>query len=221
MDAQAHSSGGRSFNGRESSEAVDDLVRAQVYGLLGRLLARPPDAGLLARLAELRSDAVTPVGRAFGELAQAAAGTSAAAAEREHNALFIGVDRGELVPYASFYLTGFLLDRPLARLRRDMARLGIERAPGVAEPEDHVATMCEIMAGLLDGSLGSMPAGGNAADPAGFFERNLAPWAGRFFADLERAHAARLYRPVGTIGRLLVALETALTQQDQGQGQGQ
>lgn len=146
------------------------------------------------------------MGQALDELARLAAATGADAAEREHNALFIGVDRGELVPYASFYLTGFLHDRPLARLRRDMQALGVERRPGVAEPEDHIAALCEIMAGLITGAYGEAP----AADAASFFRRHLAPWAGRFFADLERARAAALYRPVGTLGRIFLTIEASL-----------
>ncbi|HEY0834328.1 MAG TPA: molecular chaperone TorD family protein, partial [Azospirillum sp.] len=124
-------------------------------------------------------------------------------AEREYNALFIGVVRGELVPYASYYRTGFLNDRPLARVRQDLLTLGIERAPGVAEPEDHVATLCEVMAALIDGTLGAS----DLDRQKRFFDRHLAPWAGHFFTDLEHAEAARLYRPVGAIGRLFMDIE--------------
>jgi TorA maturation chaperone TorD len=185
----------------DGAEATDS-ARAGVYTLLAQLLAKPPTRALLAELAALRA-ADTELGQALGHLAALAGGTSPQAAEREHNALFIGVDRGELVPYASFYLTGFLSDRPLARLRQDMAALGVERQPGVPEPEDHIATICEIMAGLITGQLA---ASGEAAQQR-FFQRHLAPWAGRFFADLERAQAARFYRPVGAIGRLFVEVE--------------
>ncbi|MDW8443308.1 MAG: DUF3306 domain-containing protein [Acetobacteraceae bacterium] len=125
------------------------------------------------------------------------------AVEREFFDLFIGVGRGELLPYASYYLTGFLHERPLARLRGDLARLGVARAEGVAEPEDHIATLCEVMAGLIDGTFPA-PAG----EDGRFFERHLRPWAERFFADLEGAKAARFYRAVGTLGGRFVAIET-------------
>ena len=193
-----------------------DLLRARIYALLGQLLARPPGASFLACLAGLQGQDGTALGDALNALARLAATTSAEEAEREFNALFIGVERGELLPYASYYLTGFLHDRPLARLRRDMAALGIERAPGVAEPEDHIAAMCEMMAGLLEGAFGDRPA--IAPDQALFFERHLAPWAGRFFEDLERARGARLYRPVGTIGRLFVAVDAAAQQYQPDEG---
>ena len=121
-------------------------ARAQEYGLLAALLVRAPDAGLLDRLAQLRGDA-SPLGLAHSSLAQAAADTNADRVEHEYFNLFIGVGRGELLPYGSYYLTGFLHERPLARLRSDLNDLGVERAAGVVEPEDHVAILCEVMAG--------------------------------------------------------------------------
>jgi hypothetical protein len=114
-----------------------DHARAGLYTLLAALLARPPGKDLLDLAAGLEGGA-TPLGRALDDLAARAGESDQAAAEREFNALFIGVERGELIPYASWYQTGFLHDRPLARLRQDMKALGLERRPGVAEPEDHV-----------------------------------------------------------------------------------
>jgi TorA maturation chaperone TorD len=87
-------------------------------------------------------------------------------------------------------------------LRDDLARLGIERVEGESEPEDHAAVLCEIMAGLSDGRFGAP----QEADRE-LFEKHLAPWIGRFFADLERAKAADLYRRIGTVGRLFVEIE--------------
>src|SRR5205807_10493205 len=121
------------------------------------LLARAPDADMLGRLARLRGDA-TPLGLAHVALAEAAATTTVERAEREFINLFIGIGRGEVLPYGSYYLTGFLNERPLARLREELARLGIERAEGNAEPEDHAATLCEIMAGIVGGKFDT-PAG--------------------------------------------------------------
>src|SRR5262247_162905 len=124
-----------------------DAARAEEYALLSVLLARAPDAELLARLGTLRGDA-SPLGLAHAALAEAADRTTAERVEREYFDLFIGLGRGELLPYASYYLTGFLHERPLARLRADLGKLGIERVAGQAEPEDHAAILCEIMAGL-------------------------------------------------------------------------
>ncbi len=179
-----------------------DLARAQEYRLLTALLARAPDASLLKKLAMLRGDA-SPLGMAHVALAEAAAAANVESVEREFFNVFIGVGRGELLPYASYYLTGFLHERPLARLRDDLNALGIERGEGVAEPEDNAAMLCEIMAGLADGTFPA-PAGTDKK----FFENHLAPWIGRFFADLEHAEEADFYRKVGTLGRLFVDIET-------------
>jgi TorA maturation chaperone TorD len=183
-------------------DAAPARVRADLYHLLAHLLARPPSDGLLATVASLRGGG-SPLGQEIDLLARLAADHGRDAAEREYNALFIGVHRGELVPYASFYLTGFLHDRPLARLRRDMAVLGLERLAGVSEPEDHIASLCEIMGGLVAGRYPASP----ALPEDRFFARYLAPWAGQFFRDLERSRNADLYRPLGRIGRLFIDLE--------------
>jgi len=123
--------------------------------------------------------------------------------EREYFNLFIGLGRGELLPYASYYLTGFLNERPLARLRDDLAAFGVERVEGNFEPEDHAATLCEIMAAF---------AGGRFPAPAGaerkLFEKHMVPWIGRFFADLERAQAGDFYRAVGALGGVFIEIET-------------
>ena len=183
--------------------AVDeiDVARAREYALLSALLIRAPDAALLKKLSVLRGDA-TPLGMAHVALAEAATDTSVERVEREYFDLFIGLGRGELLPYASYYLTGFLHERPLARLRADLAPLGIERADGNYEPEDHATTLCEIMAGIVSRTLPA-PDGTDAQ----LFEKHLAPWLGRFFADLERADAARFYRHVGRLGREFIEIE--------------
>jgi TorA maturation chaperone TorD len=189
------------YGASPSADEVD-LARAGEYALLAALLARPPEADLLRRLAHLRVDA-TPLGAAHGALAEAARDTTAQTVEREYFDLFIGVGRGELLPYGSYYLTGFLNERPLARLRNDLAQLGIERTPSEVEPEDHAAMLCEIMASLASRGLAA-PAGAERA----LFETHLASWMPRFFADLARAEAARFYRPVGALGRLFMDIES-------------
>jgi TorA maturation chaperone TorD/DNA-binding transcriptional regulator YdaS (Cro superfamily) len=184
--------------------AEEDLWRGRIYALLGRCIARVPDTALLTALAQLDGDD-TPFGNALDELATLARRSTAASAKDDYDALFVGITRGELVPYASFYRTGFLYERPLAELRQDMKTLGLAAAKNVPEPEDHIGALCEMMALLIEG-------GGGPAAPLAkqqtFFQQHLAPWAERFFADLERAEAARLYRPVGTIGRLFMSIET-------------
>ena len=178
-----------------------DAARAREYRLLSALLRRPPDSDLLRRLAALGADP-SPLGAAHSALAEAAGATDAARVEREFFNLFVGIGRGELLPYGSYYLAGFLNERPLARLRDDLAQLGIERVENESEPEDHAAVLCEIMAGLVDGRFDAPP----GAD-RNLFEKHLAPWIGRFFADLERAKAADFYRGIGTLGRVFMQIE--------------
>ena len=178
-----------------------DAARAQEYALVAALLTRAPDARLLTELSELRGDA-TPLGVAHAALAEAASTTSAARIEREYFNLFIGLGRGELMPYGSYYLTGFLHDRPLARLREDLSAIGVARAEGVVEPEDHAGILCEIMSGLASRRLPAPPDSDRM-----IFDKHMAPWIGRFFADLERAETANFYRAVGSLGRVFMDIE--------------
>jgi TorA maturation chaperone TorD len=178
-----------------------DAARAQEYALLAALLMRAPDGALLSKLSELRADA-SPLGLAHAALAEAAEKTTAQSVEREFFDLFIGIGRGELLPYGSYYLTGFLHERPLARLREDLARIGIARAEGVVEPEDHAGILCEIMSGLASRRL---PAPPNSDQM--IFDKHMAPWIGRFFTDLENAAAADFYKRLGTLGRVFMDIE--------------
>lgn len=183
----------------------EECLRAHQYQLLARFLAAPPDAALLSLASGLEGDQ-TELGTALGALAHLAGRITPEAASREFHALFIGVGRGELLPYGSYYRTGFLYEQPLAELRKDMARLGIARAAEVKEPEDHIAALCDMMAGLITGTFGAPL---DVAAQRTFFKAHLAPWAGRFFTDLEGAHEAMLYTPIGTIGRVFMAIEQA------------
>ena len=193
------------YGDHQSDHAVDeiDAARAEEYALLAALLARAPNETVLKKLAALRGDA-SPLGIAHIELAEAAGRADADRVEREFFNLFIGVGRGELMPYGSYYLTGFLHERPLARLREDLGKIGIERNDGNVEPEDHAALLCEIMAGLASGRFAAEP----GADKH-IFDHHLAPWIGRFFADLERAEEANFYRRVGALGRAFIDIEKA------------
>ncbi|HET9716210.1 MAG TPA: Cro/CI family transcriptional regulator [Pseudolabrys sp.] len=180
-----------------------DAARAQEYALLAALLTRAPDASFLERISRLRADP-SPLGLAHAALAEAAQAASAERIEREYFNLFIGVGRGELLPYASYYLTGFLHERPLARLREDLARIGIARNEKVFEPEDHAGILCEIMSGLCSGSLPA-PAGSDRL----IFDRHMSPWIRRFFVDLENADTAAFYKSLGALGRVFIDIETA------------
>ena len=181
----------------------EDQLRADLYDFMATLLARPPQQDLLTKTAGLTGDD-SDLGQAIGSLARIAAQTNAQAAEREFNALFIGMGRGELLPYASFYLTGFLNEKPLATLRSDMVALQVTRAPNVFEPEDNIASLMEIMAGLIAGRFGPPTA---LTRQVTFFNRHIGPWAPHFFADLEGAKSSVLYAAVGAVGQAFLDIE--------------
>jgi TorA maturation chaperone TorD len=179
-----------------------DRARAAEYALLAALLSHSPDADMTAQLAGLGGDA-TELGAAHAALGVAAASTNPERVEREYFDLFVGLGRGELFPYASYYLTGYLHGRPLARIREALKQIGLDRSEGQSEPEDHIAALFEVMAGL---------AGGRIIAPDGtdriIFENHLKPWAGRFFSNLEHAESATFYKSVGSLGRIFMEIET-------------
>jgi TorA maturation chaperone TorD len=187
-----------------SERGVDEIdrARAQEYALLASLLSRSPDTQMIERLALLRGDG-SPLGLAHAALGEAATRVNEESVEREYFDLFVGLGGGLLSPYASHYLTGAVYGRPLARLRDALRHLGIEKAAGRSEPEDHAAILCEIMTGLVGGDIAA-PAGADRE----FFEKHLAPWIRRFFLDLERAQSADFYARVGALGRTFVEVET-------------
>ncbi len=185
------------------SVSEEDRLRADLYNYLGLILSAPPDELLLAQTAGLTGDD-TDLGQAITRLAECARTTTPQQAEREFNKLFIGLGRGELLPYASFYLTGFLHEKPLAVLRTDLSARRIERAANVYEPEDNIATLMEVMGGLI---VGRFAAPSTLEDQKTFFNRHVAPWAGHFYADLETAKTAMLYSAVGSVGKAFMKIE--------------
>lgn len=184
--------------------AEEDRLRAQWYALLGQLLSAPPDAAKLELARALTGDD-TDLGRGVTALAAAAKGATVAGLEEEYFNLFIGIGQGELLPFASYYLTGFLNEKPLAALRTDMNELGIGRAEGVKEPEDHIASLCEMMAGMITGAFGE-PVGLDRQ--RAFFDKHIGCWAPRFFEDLQAAESAAFYMPIGLIGSVFMLVDS-------------
>ncbi|MEM5473670.1 molecular chaperone TorD family protein [Hoeflea sp. AS60] len=188
-----------------SIDSVDeaDQLRVNIYKLLARLLREPPDAPLLSILTQMTGDD-SELGQAISDLSKAASETGLAASRDEYDVLFIGLGRGILTPFGSYYLTGFMHEKPLARLRDDMRPLGIARSDDVKDPEDHVAALMEMMAGLIEGSFGAAQ---SVTVQKSFFDRHVGSWTPHFFKDLEACPSARFFRPVGRIGRLFMAIE--------------
>jgi TorA maturation chaperone TorD len=181
----------------------EDALRAQVYDLLAVLLRKPPAKDFLDRVGGLQGDD-SDMGKAINALARLAQVTSPEKIDDEYHRLFIGLGRGELLPYASYYITGFLNEKPLAKLRDDMNALGMVRDAAAYEPEDNIGSLCEMMAGMILGRFGQpVP----LAAQKDFFFTHIAPWAEHFFTDLEGAEASVFYAPVGTVGARFMEIE--------------
>lgn len=188
--------------------AGEDQARADFYALLARLLLAPPDAGLLAALAQ--AEPVSAAGEytledAWLKLTQAASVVDAGAAADEFSLLFLSTGNPLLNPFGSFYLTGHLNDVPLVQLRHDLARLGLARAPGTGESEDHLGALCETMRVLIQGAPGI------ARQPLlvqkQFFEAHLRPWYAACLADMARAEGANFYRVVSAVADAFLSIE--------------
>jgi len=181
----------------------EQMYRASAYGLLATLLRVTPDQALLDHIASLSEN--LPAEGDDLVLSLSALGLSArmhepASIDDEFHDLFIGLGKGELTPYASWYLTGFLMEKPLSDLRADLCRLGIERSENVAEPEDHAAALFEVMAMLITEQADN-------DEQAEFFNRHIRSWMGRFMRDLAQAKSAVFYQAVGRFGGAFLALE--------------
>jgi TorA maturation chaperone TorD len=180
----------------------EQRYRAGAYGLLAGLLRSPPDQAVLERISGFASVAPSEgeLVLAMSMLGLASSSCSPVAIEDEFHDLFIGLGRGELVPYGSWYLTGFLMEKPLGRLRDDLREIGFQRDPGVHEPEDHAAALCEVMLMLISD-------GAELALQAHFFNTHIIDWIDRFFIDLSVAKAAVFYRAVGRFGIAFIEFE--------------
>ncbi|MCY4226125.1 MAG: molecular chaperone TorD family protein [Gammaproteobacteria bacterium] len=180
-------------------------LRINTYTILASLLHGTPDSQLLNHLSGVESvDSSEPgtMGRAWMALKQAAVEAAPSALAEEYQDLFIGLGRGEVVPFGSWHLTGFLMDKPLSDLRDDLKALGIVRDDDEKDPEDHIAALCETMALLIQ------------ADDVDeqmerrFFACHLHPWASKFFKEVQEADSAKFYRHVGYLGQSFMEVES-------------
>ena len=190
----------------EAAQGVDldqeQHYRIGAYGMLAQLLRHAPDQPMLDKVAGFAGIEPTrdELALAMSMLGLSASDSKPQAVDMEFHDLFIGMGRGELVPYGSWYLTGFLMEKPLGKLRDDLAMLGFQRQEGVTEPEDHVAALCEVMAMLISEGV-------SFQQQSHFFESHMAGWLEHFFADLSEAKTAVFYRAVGRFGAAFAAME--------------
>ena len=188
----------------------EDALRADMYGFLAALLRSEPSDELIAKVVCLNGDD-SALGKACSTLAKLADSLDSGMIRNEYVELFVGVGRGEVLPFASYYLTGFLNDRPLANLRGEMDAIGIKRAEGVREPEDHIASLFDIMAGLIRGDYGRVY---SVAEQGTFFAKHIEPWGQLLMRDVEEAKTAIFYAPVGTMGRVFLEIESKAFEMD-------
>lgn len=194
--------------GRESLDNSLSAVRSDVYTLLAHLLVQPPSADAMKQLANLTVLPVIPLSLEghLVRLRDAAVRIDAASVKREYDDLFVGLGRGQVVPYASWYEENLLMAAPLARLRTDLEALNIRRKEGVCEPEDHAGALCEIMVLIIADTQVAVER------QARFFNAHLATWMVRFFRDVQRARSAVFYRSVGRLGEHFILQEKRLLQ---------
>ncbi|MFT5224663.1 MAG: TorA maturation chaperone TorD [Polaribacter sp.] len=189
----------------QSLLAIEQQYRSSTYSLLAALLRASPDQDLLDILSELVSDnddrEDDSLLLSMTALSLSAKMISAHSIEDEYHQLFIGLGKGEVVPYGSWYLTGFLMEKPLSDLRDDLTILGYERSDDICEPEDHAAALCEVFSFLISD-------GNNIDQQYQFYKAHMAPWIGRFFDDLSDAKSAVFYKSVGRFGGAFIAFES-------------
>lgn len=182
---------------------ADQRYRASSYALIAALLRSPPDDAMLQYISQLIQqphDNSDDLLIAMSTLGLSARLLQPASIDDEFHDLFIGLGKGELVPYASWYLTGFLMEKPLSDLRDELVRLGYEKSESVAEPEDHAAALCEVMSMMIS-------EGQDLSVQKHFYSNHMAAWIGRFYDDLTEARSAVFYKSLGRFGKAFDALE--------------
>jgi TorA maturation chaperone TorD len=182
----------------EASDRGEETARADLYGLLATLFYAPPSQQLLDTIGSAQTTGDGILQLAWKELAGACAAAQADAVREEYEALFIGVGKPEIMLYGSFYLAGFLMEKPLAALRTDLANLGLQRDESVPESEDHIASLCEVMRYLIasDDALHA-----NIATQKKFFGTHLQPWVLQMCDAVTSYPGTNFYAPVARLAK--------------------
>lgn len=191
-----------------SSALDEETARAEVYGLLAALYYAPPSAELLAQLRVAVTEA--PVAGGFLEepwrqFVGAARDMSDEQVANEYDALFGGVGKPEVYLFGSFYLSGFLNEKPLAALRGDLAALGLARDETMPETEDHFACVCEVMRYLIAGDDVEIA---NLTQQQKFFSTHVQPWAAQMCEAITAHPKARFYAALAGFTAAFVSVET-------------
>ncbi len=194
----------------ETDLSEEDLARADLYGVLALLFYKAPDQALLEMIAnslsedQINSNELTILEEVWNPLAVLAKNTPLKAWEDEYESNFIGVGKQEIFLYGSYYLSGFLHERPLVKLRKDLNALGLESSELVVETEDHIACLCEVMRYLIAGEdLGIC----NLSSQKQFFNDHIRPWIEQLFDAIESHPNIHIYRQVCYLTRSFFQIE--------------
>jgi TorA maturation chaperone TorD len=188
-----------------------ESARAEVYALLGSLFYQPPSKDLLRVIATgsgmCNDESVSDFCRAWRALQQAAAQADAEAVKDEFDAAFIGTGRQPVMLYGSFYVAGFLHEKPLAYLRDDLTKMGLARRGDRHESEDHVSALCDVMRILITGDADTPPAALDVQRE--FFRRHIQPWQAQVSAAIINANQTDFYKHAALVLREFFVIENA------------
>jgi len=191
--------------------ASEDQARAAIYGLIANLFCAAPARGLLATIACAGGEIAgagseSGLAQSWRELQQAAGVADAVSVRQEYDDSFISAGRAPVFLYGSFYMAGFLMEKPVAKLRDDLARLGFTRREGSGETEDHISALCDVMRLLILGDGETPPA--PVAVQEEFFSRHIAPWYAQMTAAVRDAGSTDFYKPVAAFTEHFLNLES-------------
>jgi TorA maturation chaperone TorD len=188
----------------ETPDQGEETARADLYGLLATLFSAPPSQDLIDTIASARREGDGVLQQAWAGLVGVCRSAQAEAVRDEYETLFIGVGKPEVMLYGSYYLSGFLMEKPLAALRTDLANLGLERDESVPETEDHIAMLCEVMRYLIaSGDIAQASLAGQQA----FFAAHMQPWLIRLCDAIDAHPSARFYIAVSALARAFFEVE--------------
>ena len=190
-----------------ASALDEETARSELYGLLALMYYAPPATELIANLRVATTDA--PAAGAFLEepwraLVGVARDMTIEAIQLEYNALFGGVGKPEVYLYGSHFLSGFLNEKPLAKLRTELASLGLARDDSMSETEDHFAYLCEVMRYLIAGEDVEVA---NLTRQRAFFASHIQPWVNTMCDDIEQHPRARFYAALAGLTRAFMGVE--------------
>ncbi|OGB13207.1 MAG: hypothetical protein A2W72_00715 [Burkholderiales bacterium RIFCSPLOWO2_12_67_14] len=191
-----------------SSALDEETARAEVYGLLAALFYAPPTPELLAQLRVAVTEAPAPGGfleEPWRQFVGSARELSDQQVADEYDALFGGVGKPEVYLFGSYYLSGFLNEKPLAALRGDLAALGLTRDETMNETEDHFACVCEVMRYLIAGDDVEVA---NLTQQQKFFSTHVQNWAPALCDAIVAHPRARFYGALAGFAAAFVSVET-------------